>query len=84
MSSQRRHGRWLVGQRELPTETTQRCGLDLSDLPAAEQAALIAARSQELQPSADALAERIIEAEKKGRRFIAKVGRRGPELCLDG
>jgi hypothetical protein len=26
MSSQRRHGRWLVGQRELLTETTQRCG----------------------------------------------------------
>lgn len=60
--------------RELLTETTQRRGLDLSDLPPAEQAALIAARSQELQPSDDALAERIVEAEKKGRRFVAKFG----------
>ncbi|MBV8931048.1 MAG: tyrosine--tRNA ligase [Kutzneria sp.] len=60
--------------RELLTETTQRRSLDLLDLPAAEQAALIAARSQELQPSADALAERIIEADKKGRRFVAKFG----------
>ncbi|PKW18712.1 tyrosine--tRNA ligase [Saccharopolyspora spinosa] len=60
--------------RELLTESTQRRSLDLSDLPPAEQAALIAARSQELQPSADALAERIIEADKEGRRFIAKLG----------
>jgi tyrosyl-tRNA synthetase len=60
--------------RELLTETTQRRSLDLSDLPPAEQAALIAARSQELQPSADALAERITAAGKKGRQFIAKFG----------
>ncbi|WP_418153215.1 tyrosine--tRNA ligase [Actinoalloteichus caeruleus] len=60
--------------RELLTETTQRRGLDLSDLAPAEQAALIAARSQELQPSADALAERIIAADTKGRRFVAKFG----------
>lgn len=60
--------------RELLTESTQRRSLDLSDLPPAEQAALIAARSQELQPSAGALAERIIEADKEGRRFIAKFG----------
>jgi tyrosyl-tRNA synthetase len=60
--------------RELLAETTQRRGLDLSDLSPAEQAALIAARSQELQPSADALAERITAAEVKGRRFIAKFG----------
>jgi tyrosyl-tRNA synthetase len=60
--------------RELLTETTQRRSLDLSDLSPAEQAALVAARSQELQPSADALAERIIAAGKKGRRFIAKFG----------
>jgi tyrosyl-tRNA synthetase len=60
--------------RELLTETTQRRSLDLSDLAPAEQAALIAARSQELQPSADALAERIIAADKKGRRFVAKFG----------
>jgi tyrosyl-tRNA synthetase len=60
--------------RELLTESTQRRGLDLSDLAPAEQAALIAARSQELQPSADTLAERIITADKEGRRFIAKFG----------
>jgi tyrosyl-tRNA synthetase len=63
-----------VTVRELLTETTQRRSLDLSDLAPAEQAALIAARSQELQPSADALAERIITADKKSRRFIAKFG----------
>ncbi|MGH3832441.1 MAG: tyrosine--tRNA ligase [Pseudonocardiaceae bacterium] len=60
--------------RDLLTETTRRRSLDLSDLCPAEQAALVAPRSQELQPSADALAERIITAEKKGRRFIAKFG----------
>jgi tyrosyl-tRNA synthetase len=60
--------------RELLTETTQRRTLDLSDLSPAEQASLIAARSQELQPSAGALAERIIEAGDTGRRFIAKFG----------
>ncbi|MGH3720074.1 MAG: tyrosine--tRNA ligase [Pseudonocardiaceae bacterium] len=60
--------------RDLLTETMQRRGLDLSDLRPAEQAALIAPRSQELAPSVDALAERIITAEQKGRRFIAKFG----------
>ncbi|WP_131745773.1 tyrosine--tRNA ligase [Frankia sp. Cppng1_Ct_nod] len=60
--------------RELLEETTQRRGLDLSDLSPAEQAAMIADRSQELQPSTDALAARIIEADQKGRRFIAKFG----------
>jgi tyrosyl-tRNA synthetase len=60
--------------RELLEETTQRRGLDLSDLSPAEQATLIADRSQELQPSAAALAERITDAEKKGRSFIAKFG----------
>jgi len=60
--------------RELLTETTQRRSLDLSDLSPAEQAALIAARSQELQPGEDALAKRIISADKEGRRFIAKFG----------
>jgi tyrosyl-tRNA synthetase len=60
--------------RELLTETTQRRSLDLSDLSPAEQATLIAARSQELQPSPDALASRIIEADQKDRRFIAKFG----------
>lgn len=60
--------------RELLEITTQRRSLDLSDLPPAEQATLVADRSQELQPSADVLAERIIEADKRGRRFIAKFG----------
>jgi len=60
--------------RALLEETTQRRSLDLSDLPPAEQATLIADRAQELQPSADALAERIIKADAKGRRFIAKFG----------
>jgi tyrosyl-tRNA synthetase len=60
--------------RELLTETTHRRSLDLSDLSPAEQAALIAARAQELQPSIDALAERITEVSRKGRRFIAKFG----------
>jgi tyrosyl-tRNA synthetase len=60
--------------RELLTETTQRRSLDLSDLSPAEQAALIAARSQELQPSTASLAERITTADKEGRRFIAKFG----------
>jgi len=60
--------------RELLTETTQRHSLDLSDLPPAEQAALIAARSQELQPTAGELAQRITTAGEKGRRFVAKFG----------
>lgn len=60
--------------RELLELTTQRRSLDLSDLSPAEQAKLIAERSQELQPSADAVAERIIEAEKGNRPFIAKFG----------
>ncbi|MBN1172565.1 MAG: tyrosine--tRNA ligase [Micromonosporaceae bacterium] len=54
--------------------TAQRRSLDLSDLAPAEQAALIAERSQELQPSSEALAERITEAGARGRQFIAKFG----------
>lgn len=60
--------------RELLTETTRRRGLDLSDLSPAEQAALIATRCQELQPSADALAQRIVSAQADGGRFVAKFG----------
>ncbi len=60
--------------RELLEVTNERRGTDLSDLSPAEQAALIAQRSQELQPSADALAGRIVEAAKKDRPFIAKFG----------
>jgi len=60
--------------RELLEITTQRRSLDLSDLPPTDQATLIAERSQELQPSADALAKRITEAGQKGRPFVAKFG----------
>ncbi len=60
--------------RELLAETTLRRTMDLSDLPPDEQAALIAARSQQLQPSVDALAERIRTADSEGRSFIAKFG----------
>ncbi len=63
-----------VTVRELLELTTQRRGLDLADLAPAEQAALVAERSQELQPSVAALAERIVEAGKKDRPFIAKFG----------
>lgn len=63
-----------TGVRELLEETTRRRSLDLSDLPPAEQAALIAERSQELQPSADALARRVGEAGQQDRPFVAKFG----------
>jgi len=54
--------------------TAQRRSLDLSDLSAAEQAALVLERSQELQPSAEALEQRIVEAGTRGRPFVAKFG----------
>ncbi|WP_165226980.1 tyrosine--tRNA ligase [Aquisphaera insulae] len=60
--------------RELLDLTTRRRSLDLSDLSPDEQSALIAGRSQELQPSPKAMAERIVEAGKAGRPFIAKFG----------
>lgn len=60
--------------RELLELTTQRRSLDLLDLSPAEQVALIAERSQELQPSADALEQRIIEAAAQDRPFVAKFG----------
>lgn len=63
-----------AGVRDVLEITTQRRGLDLSDLSPAEQAALIAARSQQLQPSPESLAERITEAGRKGRPFVAKFG----------
>jgi tyrosyl-tRNA synthetase len=52
--------------RELLEQTYQRRHLDLSDLSPNEQATLIAARAQELQPSPDALAARIRDAGGKG------------------
>ncbi|MGH3924559.1 MAG: tyrosine--tRNA ligase, partial [Pseudonocardiaceae bacterium] len=63
-----------VAVRELLELTTQRRGLDLSDLSPVEQAALIAERSQELQPSTEALAARIVEADARSRPFMAKFG----------
>jgi len=60
--------------REMLEITTQRRSMDLSDLSPSEQATLIADRSQELQPSAEALAERVIKADQRGRPFIAKFG----------
>ncbi len=60
--------------RELLERTTERRGLDLSDLAPAEQAALIAERSQDLQPSPEALAARIGDAAARSRPFVAKFG----------
>jgi tyrosyl-tRNA synthetase len=54
--------------------TYARRRLDLSDLSPAEQAALVAGRAEQLQPSADALAKRVTEASEQGRPFIAKLG----------
>lgn len=60
--------------RELLEITTERRGLDLSDLSPVEQAGLIADRSQELQPSAESLAARIVSAAEQDRAFVAKFG----------
>lgn len=59
---------------ELLAETEVRRKLDLSDLSPKEQAVLLASRSQELQPSVEAMVERIVEAGKQGRSFVAKFG----------
>ncbi len=60
--------------RELLELTTQRRALDLSDLSPADQAALVAGRSQELTPSLGALVARITEAGTSRRPFVAKLG----------
>ena len=60
--------------RELLELTYERRRLDLSDLSPAEQAALVVARCEHLQPSEDALADRVRAAGGKGRRFVAKFG----------
>ena len=59
---------------DLLTETTARRTLDLSDLSPGEQAELIAARTQQLQPSVAELTERVAKAAAENRRFIAKFG----------
>ena len=48
--------------------------MDLSDLPHAEQATLISARSQELLPSVGDLALRLATADAEGRKLIVKFG----------
>ena len=52
----------------------ERRAMDLSDLPPAEQAALISARSQELLPSVGDLAARLATADAEGRTLIVKFG----------
>lgn len=52
----------------------ERRAMDLSDLPPAEQATLISARSQELLPSVGALASRLATAGAEGRKLIVKFG----------
>jgi len=59
---------------EILDETWARRRLDLSDLEPGEQAALVAGRAQQLQPSVGALADRIADAAAAGRPFVAKFG----------
>nr|WP_180218080.1 tyrosine--tRNA ligase [Streptomyces albus] len=58
----------------LLAETGARRYLDLSDLPAKEQAELIGARAVELLPSVDRLAERIAERAAQGKGLHVKLG----------
>ncbi|WP_052851665.1 tyrosine--tRNA ligase [Streptomyces avicenniae] len=60
--------------RELLQETGSRRYLDLSDLPAGEQAELIGARTVNVLPSGDALAERVAAAQEAGRGLRVKLG----------
>ncbi len=52
----------------------ERRAMDLSDLPPAEQAALISARSQELLPSVGDLAARLAAADAERRKLVVKFG----------
>lgn len=69
---------------ELLSITYERRRLDLSDLSPAEQAELIDLRTEQLQPSAAALAERVVGAQRAGRPFVAKFGidPTGPDVTL--
>lgn len=58
----------------LLAETGSRRYLDLSDLPAKEQAALIGARTVDLLPSEEKLAERIEERAGEGKGLHIKLG----------
>jgi tyrosyl-tRNA synthetase len=60
--------------RQLLELTYGRRRMDLTDLAPAEQAALVADRSEQLQPSPEALAKRFTEASAESRPFIAKLG----------
>jgi tyrosyl-tRNA synthetase len=60
--------------RSLLEVTTARRRLDLSDLSPHQQAQLIASRSKQLQPSPEALQERIAKAMDDWRPFVAKFG----------
>lgn len=60
--------------RQLLDLTYERRRMDLSDLSPSEQAATVAERCTQLQPSEEALAERISRAGGQGRPFVAKLG----------
>jgi tyrosyl-tRNA synthetase len=60
--------------RELLEITHERRRTDLSDLSPDEQGVLMAERCEQLQPSAEALAERVREATREARPFVAKLG----------
>ncbi|MCZ7413555.1 MULTISPECIES: tyrosine--tRNA ligase [unclassified Streptomyces] len=59
---------------QLLAETASRRYLDLSDLPAKEQAELIASRALELLPGVERLAERIDQRRGEGRGLHVKLG----------
>lgn len=59
---------------ELLRITQERRRIDLSDLSPKEQARLVAARCQALQPSEEALAQRVEARMGSGRPFVAKFG----------
>ena len=60
--------------RDLLELTYERRRMDFSDMSPAEQAALVAERCDQLQPSADALAGADDRGGGKGRPFVAKFG----------
>jgi tyrosyl-tRNA synthetase len=60
--------------RDLLALTYERRHMDFSDMSPAEQAALVAERCEQLQPSAPALAARMEQAARAGRPFVAKFG----------
>ena len=59
--------------RQLLELTYARRRMDLSDLSPAEQAALVAERSEQLQPSPEALAKRVAGSERTGPPLYCQV-----------